>query len=236
MLRINRKPFGVSRFVLAVLLVVLVGTVYSPARAQETMTITQVRGAKVDTSVKVRGTVTAGTKVFDTKAASIYIQDTTSGISVVFPKGGLPTLVEGDTVEVSGKLKISSGRGQIVAASVDDVKKVNTDAPKALTATTIKSADAHKYAGQLVQLEAKIVAGNSMWNDFFVITDSTDISTGLIKVNLIEATKIDADVLALGQTICITGIVDATELGFSDLIDAMLLPRSSNDIKFGQCS
>jgi len=184
------------------------------------------RAATDGTIVMVQGTVTVATYLFDQEGRSLYIQDATGGINVYFGKGGLPTLAEGDTLQVSGKMLTFANHREIAPASLDAVKKLNTDAPKPLTPTLIHSADGRGYAGQLARIQGVIVAGST---DYFVLTDSTDVNQGNVNVYLYDTTGIGFGIVAVQQSICVTGIVDPYNAALE------ILPRHPDDLQLGTC-
>jgi len=201
-------------------------SVGTAAAAPILQTIQSARAAADGASVLVQGTVTVATGLFDDTARSLYIQDATGGVNVYFNKGGLPAFVEGDTLQVSGKMLTFANHREIAPAALDAVKKLNTDAPKPLTPVLIHSADGMTYAGQLVRIQGMIL---SVAADYFVLTDSADVNQGNVNVYIYDTTGIGFNTIAAQQNVCVTGIVDPYNAAVE------ILPRHPDDIQTGNC-
>lgn len=220
------KSQTVARITVALLLIVVSYLLPRRAAASDTMTIAQARAAADGTAVSVQGTVTVGTMVFDDTGRNFYIQDATGGVNIFFGKGGLPKFVEGDTLQITGKMGTFANHREIILDNVDTAKKSNTDAPKPLTPVTIHTIEGAAHAGQLARMQGFIVAGST---DFFVITDNSDLNQGDVNVYLYDTAGIGFSAVASKQTVCVTGIVEPYNANLE------ILPRSPSDVVMGDC-
>lgn len=223
---INRTG-GPSWLWLALLGLVMLFSLSGPVLADDTMPIATARAAKDGTAATVQGTVTVGTKIFDDTGRSFYLQDSSGGINIYFAKGNLPTLVEGDTVKVSGKLVTFANHRELSPDDLSGVTKVSGAAANPIKPSFIHTSEAPAHSGQLVQAQGQIVAGST---DFFTITDSTNVNQGDIDVYIYEEAGIGYNALASSQTVCVVGIIDPYNR------KQEILPRSARDIVNGPCA
>ena len=96
------------------------------SQAQAKLTITQARAAADGTAVSVQGLVNSTPGAFDAQNRRFYIQDAVSGLAIYFNDGGLPALVEGDTVTVTGsQARDGSNLGIAQTILFPDGRKLN---------------------------------------------------------------------------------------------------------------
>jgi len=147
------------------LLALLLGAAaYLPAQAQTAITIAAARAMAPTTNttqgptVTVRGIVTNGGELGSTVSVIRYIQDGTAGIGV-YSNGGasaalLNPLVPGDSIEVTGGLKMFRGLLEVDPVTSVTVLAGNRPlpAPVVFTAANAASAFAEQYEGQLVRI------------------------------------------------------------------------------------
>ena len=80
------------------------------------------------------------------------------------------------------------------------------------------------YAGQLARIQGVVVGGA---DDYFVLTDSTNINQGNVNVYMYDTTGIGFSTVAAQQPVCVTGIVDPYNAALE------ILPRHPDDIQMG---
>ncbi|MHB8628522.1 MAG: phospholipase D-like domain-containing protein [Aggregatilineales bacterium] len=185
--------------------------------AQTVIPVAQARAAADGTSVMVQGVVNAAVGVFDSKKQRFYLQDNTGGIAIYYGAGGLPVLVEGDTLTVSGKLNTYKGERELDPAALSNVVKTgHADPPMPLT---IKTGElGAKQQGMLITLSGKVTDTH---NGF-----SLNDGSGVAHVFIYQSTGITATV-TLGQTVTVTGIGSVYNTSYE------INPRKPADVVIG---
>jgi predicted extracellular nuclease len=115
--------------------------------------IAEVRKGKLDEVYTVEGYVTAGTKVGNTFADIIYIQDTTGGISVSILV--LDNVKLGQKIRITGKLNTHENDLVLIAFEEDLIDpEINLIKPELVT--TADAANYDKTGGKLIKVQGKV--------------------------------------------------------------------------------
>ena len=149
---------------LTLLALLMSAAVWRPAAAQTAITIAAARALAPPTNgtagptVTVRGTVTNGAELGSAVSIIRYIQDKTAGIGVYTTGGAtgplVSPLVPGDSIEVTGGLKMFRGLLEIDPITSVTVLAGNRPipAPVVFTAANAAAAFAEQYEGMLVRI------------------------------------------------------------------------------------
>jgi phosphatidylserine/phosphatidylglycerophosphate/cardiolipin synthase-like enzyme/DNA/RNA endonuclease YhcR with UshA esterase domain len=185
------------------------------SQAQTMLTITQARAAADGTSVTVHGLVNVAPGAFDGQNKRFYIQDAVSGLAIYFNDGGLPALVEGDQVTVSGTMTTFKSERELQPAALTAVIKAgHNDSPLPLAIKTGELGD--KQQGRLISFSGKVV---DLKNGF-----ALDDGSGAAHVFIYKTTGI-SQTPVVGQTVTVIGIAAIYGGAFE------VLPRKASDIK-----
>jgi hypothetical protein len=175
---------------LTLLALLAAATSWHTASAQTAITIAAARALAPTTNntqgptVTVRGIVTNGAELGSSVSTIRYIQDGTAGIGV-YSSGGttaalLTPLVPGDSIEVTGGLKMYRGLLEVDPITSLTVLAGNRPipAPVVFTAANAASAFAEQYEGQLVRINGLTSMTTHPTNCATAGTPVTAFSTG----------------------------------------------------------
>ncbi len=180
--------------------------------------ISQARSMTVDSSVAIKGIITAPPELLG-KGIS-YIQDETGGIQLYLSKEAYPSLKVGDEVQVVGTRSSAGGEERLKIESAKNITYLNARAlPEA---THILSGKIDETAeGQLIEIQATVT--RSSGSTFYV-----DDGSGETRIVIQESTGIDKPETRKGTLVRAQGIVSQTRSGYR------ILPRFIEDIVVGE--
>lgn len=178
------------------------------------MSITDARAAVKNTSVKIKGMVTALPGAFG--AQYFYIGDGPVGMQIYQNKKLFPDLQIGDVVEVSG---ITSASGAIKRVNVKNKADIRVVSHSASTSTTAIIEDLNEeMLGGLIKIAGEITEIKS---NYMYVDDGT---TELV-VYFKQGAKIDKKKFKEGELVEIDGVLEKNKT------DIQLWPRGQDDIK-----
>jgi len=152
----------------------------TPAMPQA-VTLAQARALPAGTLVVVQGQVTASPGVF--KEGTIYIQDAGVGMKVYLSEGAYPPLVEGDWVQVEGKLSDYHGEREITVSSGLKVQWLRLGMPlEPLSIATSELGEA--YEGLLVEVVGRITGWG--WDAITLDDGSGEVKVYFGRSELVE--------------------------------------------------
>lgn len=180
----------------------------------------------VGATVVVDGVVTANQGVFGPTA--IYIQDPTSGIQVFRIPASVTGLVEGDSVRVTGGLRLFSGEAQVDTTNggAITVEKLGTVAPKTPRVVTGAQIAARTFEGQLARVngvQVTAVSGTAASTSYNVTVRAPDGTVFTVRVAA-AGVAIPQPTFVVGQSYNIVGVLGS----FNGA--AQLKPRSLADV------
>jgi hypothetical protein len=177
--------------------------------------ISHARGAARDATVAVEGRVTVPPGVFGRRVA--YITDGSAGLRLQHWGRDLPTLSEGDTVHVEGRMTTVYGE---VTLNVREMVRMGAGNPVAPTALASGQAGAW-WEGTLVRLAGRV----QRWDSDDIILDD---GSGAATVRLRESTGLQMPGLMVGQFLSAVGVVGQSNGRYLVLprwqVDLSLLP------------
>ncbi|WP_313134446.1 CehA/McbA family metallohydrolase [Anaerocolumna sp.] len=137
--------------------------------------IAEVREGKVDEVYTVEGYVTAGTKVGNTFADIIYIQDTTGGISVSILV--LDNVKLGQKIRITGKLNAHEN-DLVLIAFEEDLMDPEINLIKPELVTTADAANYDKTGGKLIKVQGKVTKVEKVKDlvSSFIVKDESGVS------------------------------------------------------------
>jgi two-component system sensor histidine kinase BarA len=136
----------------------------------------------------------------------IALQDSTGGVHVLLPEG--PTLQRGDSIHVRGVVEQAYGLTQLQGLdyrSVDGPSRSSTALP-----LTVTAAAAERYEGQLVRIQARLVAkGSNEGGDFLYLTDRRGETSAQLTVFVANRHKgrFQLDRFGEGDKVNVTGVL-----------------------------
>jgi DNA/RNA endonuclease YhcR with UshA esterase domain len=171
------------------------------------------------TRVIVEGQVTVVPPLF---GRSMYIQDHTGGIMVSLYRGEFPPLVEGDWLEVRGRLSDYHGERRIWVTSAGDLRRTGSGPPvQPLLIGSGEVDEAHE--GMLVQMYAPVVGFRGQ-NIFL------DDGSGEARVYIRESVGFKRPWVELGEVWSVVGIVSQYVRSRPYVGGYRLLPRTEADL------
>ncbi|MBB6693430.1 S-layer homology domain-containing protein [Cohnella xylanilytica] len=184
--------------------------------------------------VAVEGVVTIDNNVIGSGNSNFYLQDATGGINVYGGYAHGLTIAKGNKLRVTGTITNYNGLIELVPTEIALISaSVALPAPKATSIADLNAfATAEPLEGQLVTAKATISAvaasGATAYN---VTAKDPDNTSKSITIRVMNATGIDTpNVLAVGKTYTITGIVGQYDTSSPYTSGYQIFPRSIADI------
>ncbi len=185
----------------------------TPAQA---VTLKDIQELDSGDRVAIEGIVTVPRDALGSTVA--YIQSDDGGVNITIPNGE-PTIQVGQKIQVTGTVRLKSGRRYVsVAAKGLHVLSTVT----ALTAVTMATDDVGvEQADQLVHVKGVVALASGS-------TVQIDDGSGPINVYIKSSTGIVRPKMKAGDTVDVTGIVGVSTSG------VRVLPRTQNDLHVEQ--
>ena len=181
--------------------------------------------------VTVRGRATVGDNVFDDQYLILYIQDSTAGI-MVFSDTLDISVSRGDSLQVTGTLKIHASKPEIVVEDLKVLKSENR-MPEAKPLSRVFK-DPDRYRGLLVSGEA-VVHTRSTPKDIKMLriapSNGSDDSLHIfVSRSNIDYEDFNFNTLGAGDRIHIRGILIRYISDYNDKVYYQVLPRRRDDL------
>lgn len=175
----------------------------------DVLSISYYRSLEDGQSATIEGVVTVLPGTFGSQY--FYIQDDEAGIQVYSYSKDFPDLSIGDRVRVTGEKSTTRNETRIKSSSVEDFTVLaNEGEPTPRDVSTLEES----FEGMLVQTEGQVVESSS----------SDALIDDLVKIVMKSSANIDADLLEVGNSVAVIGIVGQ----YDD--EYRLMPRSNEDI------
>jgi PKD repeat protein len=182
----------------------------------QAISLSEVQGLDSGDRVIVTGVVTVARDALGSTVS--YIQNDTAGVSLTIPNGE-PVLQVGQRVEVTGTIRLKSGR-RYIAVATKGLRVLSIGDP--MTAPVIATDDVGiEQADQLVHVRGVIALASGS-------TIQLDDGSGSVSVYLKSSTGIVRPKVKAGDTMDIIGIVALSTSG------VRILPRQQSDLHLEQ--
>lgn len=182
----------------------------------------------------VRGAVLVGKGVLDANK-TIYIQDSTQGVSVYCYDGIAADLAAGDEVYVEGKLTSYMGLTEIQPSSAGVLKREYGDItmpdPESISIADLVGANAELYEGKLVTLTGTVAdIPDTISGDGYNVVIADELNNQItMRVMFNTGINVTTD-LAEGVTFNFIGVIGQYDTTSPYLEGYQLFPRSVDDI------
>lgn len=182
----------------------------------QAVSLSEVQGLDSGDRVIVTGAVTVARDALGSTVS--YIQNDTAGVSLTIPNGE-PVLQVGQHVEVTGVVRLKSGR-RYIAVATKGLRVISTGDP--LTAPVMATDDVGiEQADQLVHVRGIVALASGS-------TIQLDDGSGAVSVYLKSSTGIVRPKVKAGDTMDVIGIVNISTSG------VRILPRQQSDLHVEQ--
>jgi RecJ-like exonuclease len=182
----------------------------------QAISLSEVQGLDSGDRVIVTGVVTVARDALGSTVS--YIQNDTAGVSLTIPNGE-PVLQVGQRVEVTGTIRLKSGR-RYIAVATKGLRVLSIGDP--MTAPVIATDDVGiEQADQLVHVRGVVALASGS-------TIQLDDGSGSVSVYLKSSTGIVRPKVKAGDTMDIIGIVALSTSG------VRILPRQQSDLHLEQ--
>ncbi|PAU95806.1 hypothetical protein CK503_01740 [Aliifodinibius salipaludis] len=181
--------------------------------------------------VTVRGRATVGDNVFDDEYLILYVQDQTAGIMVFSDMLDVP-VSKGDSLQVTGTLKLHASKPEIVVEDLKILKSGNRVPEAKPLSRVFKNPD--DYRGLLVSGEAVIQRGSTP-KDIKMLriaptTGSDDSLHIFVSRSNVDYEDFNFNTLGAGERIHIRGILIRYISDYNGEMYYQVLPRRRDDL------
>jgi len=185
-------------------------------------------------SVRISGRASVASSVFDDEYLMVYVQDRSAGI-LVFADTLKHQVGLGDSLVVSGKLQLYSGKLEVVLESLNIIETKEKRVPKPISLGRAFE-EPKKYSGMLVEGKAIVTQknfGNTMAMLRISPIDSSDHSLyAFVSRSNTNYPDFDFNMLSVGDHIRIKGIVEKYNSDYFNKTIYEVLPRTPEDLKY----
>jgi hypothetical protein len=193
----------------------------APVASPRQVSVLEARHLPRGSWVQIKGHVTVVPGVLSERV--MYLQDSHSGTRVYLPKDHSLDVLEGERLEVTGRVRDYHGEMQISVAQKQDVRSLGKT--KQVNPLPIATGSvAEPYEGMLVRLDGAVAAlegGSAVW---------VDDGTGWARVYQDPDAPIDRHLLEIGQQLGVVGVVSQYEYAELGRPGYRLLPRRTADL------
>jgi|GEM_PF-2762010 len=185
-------------------------------------------------NVRISGRASVASSVFDDEYLMVYVQDRTGGI-LVFSDTLKHQIGLGDSLVVSGKLQLYSGKPEVMVESYSIIETKEKRVPNPISLDKAFE-EPQKYSGMLAEGKAIVTQknfGNTMAMLRISPIDSSDHSLyAFVSRSNTNYSDFDFDILSVGDHIRIKGIVEKYNSDYFNKTIYEVLPRTPEDIKY----
>ncbi|NGP86814.1 sensor histidine kinase [Fodinibius halophilus] len=183
--------------------------------------------------VTVTGRATVSSSVLHANSMIIYVQDQLKGV-LVYSDELKQEVQKGDSLVVSGTLKLYYGKAEVVADEYQVIETSSNIPPAVSIDKTYENPE--RYLGTLVQGKAVVVSKQQeeAWKKLEIAPSTSAEKTVSVYIDKghEKFASFDFDMLSIGDPITVQGILDKYTYQESNKTIYQIIPRSSQDLRY----